>query len=116
MSEQAIRALKESIKKWKKNTLATDPSEYKCWSDSCALCAIFLKRYQCFGCPIYENTKMHGCSKTPWGEASAAFDEWADSWNSDDLSFSNDLRDLARVGAVKMAEFLEDLLSEGKAN
>lgn len=69
MKENALRALKASIRHWERVLLGKDvligPS-------TCALCKEFYSA-DCAGCPVKEKTGHQYCSGTPYYKASAAF-------------------------------------------
>ena len=67
MSGRALRALKESITVWERRAKGQIVPPTR---EHCALCTQFWRtldgRAACFGCPIYEHTKIHGCEGTPY--------------------------------------------------
>ena len=64
MDKATLKALKESIKHWKRIIEGVDVR----WkSNQCALCEEFLTPgYTCDGCPVKKKTKQDLCEGTPY--------------------------------------------------
>ena len=68
MNATTLKALKESIKHWKR--LSTKRMERE-WigPDHCALCGLFWRQTpRCKGCPVSELSGSTLCQKTPYSE------------------------------------------------
>jgi hypothetical protein len=82
MDKRTAGALEASIRHWEENVAAETPHDAGVWSDSCALCSEFLKEnddsyiVRCFGCPVYQRTGHHECSRSPYGAARNAWEHW----------------------------------------
>jgi len=70
MNAKTLTALKGSIRKWEKIAAGTgvDLGDH-----NCPLCKLFLRqddeeRLSCFGCPVYEATRLSLCRGTPYAD------------------------------------------------
>jgi hypothetical protein len=65
MKREALRALKESIKKWENNVIkAHENKEILTGPENCPLCRLYKDR-GCEGCPICIETYEMECNNTP---------------------------------------------------
>jgi len=100
MDAKTLEALQASIEKWKRNAVAKTPTEYTTGSDTCPLCAVFIRR-RCEGCPVREQTGVAWCIRTPYQPARDAKYHWA--------AGTGRARQ-ARIAARAEVAFLESLL------
>ena len=68
MNAETLKALKGSIRKWKR---IEEGKGVDRGPDNCPLCKLFFYQCDCKGCPVFEKTGLPNCSGTP-------YDEWAD--------------------------------------
>lgn len=107
MLKSIEKALRASIKKWKKNAKAKDPHEVKLGPMDCPLCVLIDPHTvrSCGGCPIYIATKQHFCrGNRAYNDALTARNHW---WNR---AKSKSLRKRFQIHAQKEVDFLESLL------
>jgi len=121
MNKKTLKALKDSIKKWKKIIDGTGGDE---GSWNCPLCKIFdgsfwlwkrrnrnwrnQKWNLCVGCPVKEKTGLVNCYGSP-------YDEWVEHHQKSHnwwLPFSVEC-EVCKEIAIKELEFLKSLLEEG---
>ena len=107
MLKSVEKALRASIKKWKKNLRAKDPHDIKLGSIDCPLCVLIDPRsvLSCGGCPVYIATKQHFCrGNRAYNNALVARNDWLDEVES------KFLRKRFQTHAQKEVDFLESLL------
>ena len=114
MDAATLKALKASIRKWRKNCNAKKPSNVRMGVNDCALCMQFVgnrtrwrndPHLSCAGCPIMGNTGLVYCGGTPYEECEDNWNAWEEGY-SDGGSF--------KASAIEMTRFLESLLPEGE--
>jgi hypothetical protein len=105
MDARTLEALKASIAKWEKNTVAESPDEYRTFTTDCPLCNIFYLR-DCAGCPVSKNTGKMACSGTPYSAATFAKFRW--------MNGDGDKRE-AQAAALEEVAFLKSLLPSDEA-
>lgn len=105
-----VRALRQSIEKWKMNSEAKFPENADMGPTSCPLCLMFnpeaapVSPLLCVGCPVYEHTGKQYCEKTPYDRCHMAHSHW-------ELEPKNrHLRRRYTDWAKKEVAFLESLL------
>lgn len=113
MTEQAKKALKESIEHWRRVAAGTMKPGESVGAQHCALCKEFnhgSKPYNyCDGCPVKDRTGKQGCVGSPF----EPFEENLD-W-MDESEFSRWLAtDEARTLAAAELAFLESLLPDSE--
>ena len=107
MIKSIEKALRASIKKWKKNAKAKSPLDVKLGRRDCPLCVLIEPHaiQSCGGCPIYTATKQHFCrGNHAYNDALTARNDWRDEVKS------KFLRKRFRIHAQKEVDFLESLL------
>lgn len=108
MTEQANKALKESIEHWRRVASGTMKPGESVGAQHCALCLEFNHgKEPCNGCPVKDRTGNRGCVGSP-------FDPFEKNlgW-MDEAEFSRWLAtDEARTLAAAELAFLESLLPE----
>jgi len=79
MTEETLKALKESIAHWEElhacNTYDEINEVGGIGSSSCALCNMFhypISTSSCIGCPVYESTGCANCGDSPYSEVPMA--------------------------------------------
>ena len=75
MDARTLTALRESIEKWERNTVAETPYNFRLGVEDCPLCRL-LWYNSCSGCPVRTATGDTHCDGTPYDEAHAAHDAW----------------------------------------
>ncbi len=97
MDERTRDALNRAIRHWAFNE--EGPIELAAVGpDACPLCALFIAKIDCAGCPVAARTGKPGCEGSPYREADQAFmyrDEDEPRW---------------RAAARAEREFLESLI------
>lgn len=85
MDARTLEALQASIAKWERNAEAKTPEDVKMGPAECPLCMTFNSLFvlktghtECFGCPVFEKTGLHGCNGTPYDIALTDYLEWSD--------------------------------------
>lgn len=111
MNKKTLKALKQSIAKWEKNTKAETPDQYLTGYADCPLCNLYWHDV-CNGCPISEKTKKLCCSSTPYEKCRDHWDDW-------DYKFARregyaKSKRLAIAAAKREVKFLKSLLPEGE--
>lgn len=109
MNAKAIRALKASVRKWKRIAAGSMGSE---GPDNCPLCALYYHQEKtCAGCPVAAFTKKDCCQDTP-------YDAWEE-LSSDELRKEGDqdfvFSELSKYIALAEASFLRALLPRSQA-
>lgn len=104
--ETKIEALRQSIKHWEKNVGAEKVGLASVDGSSCALCDAYRATFDCFGCPVAQETGDHFCSGSPYDKASDAWDRWF-AYPADD-----EVRANFRVAAQQELDFLRGLLEK----
>lgn len=113
MNEKTLKALRQSVEKWRKNQEATRPGDAALGPLNCALCAMFrvvhaASEIDCSGCPVKERTGEDGCGGTPYSDAQEAHSDWC-------CEEGNVLlRSVFREASKDEVKFLESLLPEGE--
>lgn len=105
MDDKTLTALKQSIEKWERNTVAETPNEFTLGPRNCPLCEMFWQR-ECLGCPVRDRTNLSGCLGTPYDRTVSARMWWID--NPSDAT----LREKAHDAARDEVDFLRSLLPE----
>lgn len=102
MDAKTLKALKASIAKWEKHSVAETPGEVRIGVKYCALCKLF-NDYEssCDGCPVKANTGRGYCMGTPYVQAAAERHNWADGFG---------LQERFQAAARAEVEFLKSLL------
>jgi hypothetical protein len=103
--EKDIKATKESIAKWDRNSRVRKVEKYLVGSDNCPLCVSY-RHNECEGCPIAEKAGDIYCRDTPYADAEHAWDDWYE--GSTDGT-------LARENARKESAFLREVLADLEA-
>lgn len=103
MNTKTLKALKQGIAKWKRLADGVGTKDENISSDQCSLCNLFFDG-GCFGCPVYEKTKISGCHGTPYQEAYRA--ARSSDWNLQSEKF--------KAAAKKEYLFLRSLLPKKK--
>ena len=107
MDKKTLKALKESIAKWEKNTQAKTPTDFLIGADKCPLCKLFLSN-ACYGCPIANKMCEPFCLRTPYRTVEDHFLDWKDQFMSgEDCTRS---KHIAIVAAKREVKFLKSLL------
>jgi len=75
MKPETLKALRESIAKWEKNSRIRNIENAKIGPDSCALCSLFYTYHRCRGCPVREETGFFQCEHTPNSDAEDAIND-----------------------------------------
>lgn len=105
MDDKTLTALKQSIEKWDRNTVAETPDDYALGTRNCPLCEMFWRR-ECIGCPVRDRTNRSGCRGTPYDRTVSARMRWIDSPSDATL------REKAHDAARDEVAFLRCLLPE----
>lgn len=105
MRRRTLKALRQSIGKWRRNAEARTPREYTTGYGDCPLCTLFIGD-GCEGCPVREATGESYCRGTPYGSASSLWTKWAIKPDSERR------RVHAQRAARDEVKFLESLLPE----
>ena len=113
MTEQAKKALKESIEHWRRVASGTMKPDESVGAPHCALCSEFNYSKEghdnCEGCPVFERTAETGCHGSPY----EAFEK--NMLNMGDGEFDHWLAtDEARTLAAAELAFLESLLPDSE--
>lgn len=113
MDAKTLKALKGSIKKWKKierSTRCLDKQAQNC--SLCLLVGLKMGRYNCESCLIYKKTEERGCFGTP-------YEDWQDhqNVNHEEFKWYHRAKDCPTCLdlATKEREFLESLLPKDNA-
>jgi hypothetical protein len=113
MNKKAAKALEKSIEHWEENLdmlilnyLSDDhlAKDIDISSDCCPLCQLFINKYLCRGCPIFEFTGIALCGKTSWKNVNA--------WLSNSYYSHYDKKGVYEQGVeviTKQIEFLKSL-------
>jgi hypothetical protein len=121
MDTKTLKALEDSIEKWKKNVAAESPADVTTGWRECPLCLLYNnldKRdnaiaewyaTRCHGCPVFEQTRQQGCHGSPYNDAEDAHDDWVYHLASAE---EDKYRDAFRAAAKLELKFLESLLPE----
>lgn len=132
MLRDTERALKDSIKHWEENALASAPENVRIFSDSCALCFRFRpnphvvsKATACRRwispaetrrerCPVFRASGNVLCLNTPWRECGRSYELWkaehevSASYTKGSAVYAE--REHFRRAAKRLTQFLEGLL------
>lgn len=107
MDKKTLKALKDSIAKWERNTQAITPYGASISADDCPLCDLFFRDrggpYSCRGCPVAECTGRAICNGTPYEDAVRARRAWT--YMKDEQS-----REVFVKAAQEEVDFLKSLL------
>ena len=114
MEPEKLKALKESIEKWKRLTNIETMNDINIGPENCALCSLYhiyphedYEDKSCISCPVYEKTGYGYCADTPYENVQAILDEWSDdSWDNYRKQFQQAAND--------EMEFLKSLLPESE--
>jgi len=65
--ERSVKALDDSITKWKRNVRVV-PDRMTIGTATCPLCQQFFDNSTCKGCPVSAHTGQFGCCGTPYDD------------------------------------------------
>jgi len=113
MTEQAKKALKESIEHWRRVASGTMKPGESVGAPHCALCLAFNHTHAghiaCEGCPVFERTGKQGCVGSPFDP----FEENLDWMDESEFSRWLDTQEARTLAAAELA-FLESLLPDSE--
>jgi hypothetical protein len=106
MDSETLAALDGSIRKWEAIVAGTGIDD---GCDNCPLCKVFYYfshhkgRTYCDGCPIYLDTGITGCERTP-------YDAWCEEWGLNTiLGHNGEINIFAQELAQDMLDYLRSL-------
>lgn len=124
MEDKVLRALKASIRKWRRNSKARSSKTATTGPEDCALCSLFYWEKDCKGCPVSQRVKDTHCRGTPYTQE--AITELFYSWGiTEEAALSGvdkkennktrlELKKMFHKASTKEVAFLESLLPEGE--
>src|SRR6185312_7545544 len=101
MDERTLEALKRSIEKWETRVVLGAGYDGPVGASGCPLCQLHADGSGCFGCPVAQKVRQHGCHGTPYYD-------WRDAlW---DARRTPSLAPLVMKRAQAEVDFLKSLL------
>jgi len=79
VNKKTKKALNESIAHWERMRAFETTEEFdkeEPHGPFCSLCKLFLVKYNCEGCPVFEKTGKVACRSTPYSTAYTSYFEW----------------------------------------